>query len=198
MIAQADTIATRLTVKQMFIDQHESCETYYSMYPEGIICNHDRKFKRMYEVQYWYNGNNAKIVMEYIPKEHFRVTDIGDIVRHDDQYIQDDLPPARPQYYQQQQYVQPTQTQSAMQIGIVSDGRHTGVGFGYQQSTQTQGYQQVQPVYQQQPQYQPQQYQQQYSQPQYQQQQYQQPVNSTSTSVDIGIVVPVGYKHHHH
>jgi len=86
-IINPTTDATRLSVKSVFEDLYEACNTYYSLYPEGIICNHDRKFKRRYEVSYRYNGLEGLAVLDFIPRNKFKVNYQGDVIPPDDSYV---------------------------------------------------------------------------------------------------------------
>jgi hypothetical protein len=181
-LSNAETIAKRVSVKQLFVDLHERCPAYINRSRSASeTCLVDQRFKRVYEVTFVYHENRINTaILSYVPQAKFMVTDRGDVIEPNsdyrtedgamhaggttspnpsDRYTRDPIEVKETQYQNSNRYPNPVQYRNVDPQPVQQQR--------YQQPPQqySDPYQQVQPQSYQQPQQQTYQQPQQYSQP---------------------------------
>ncbi|MES2149790.1 MAG: hypothetical protein V4508_08340 [Pseudomonadota bacterium] len=74
---RAAEIAERINVAQVLLPTGKSCQSYYSLYPAGIVCLKDVEYKRQFRVTYKFSGEVRTADLDWYPMKKFAVTADG-------------------------------------------------------------------------------------------------------------------------
>lgn len=74
---RAAGIAERIGVAQVLQSTGKSCQSYYSLYPAGIVCLKDVEYRRLFRVTYKFAGEVRTADLGWYPAKKFAVTADG-------------------------------------------------------------------------------------------------------------------------
>jgi hypothetical protein len=74
---RAAEIAERINVAQVLQPTGRSCQSYYSLYPAGIVCLKDVEYRRLFRVTYKFSGQVRTADLGWYPAKKFSVVADG-------------------------------------------------------------------------------------------------------------------------
>lgn len=66
-----------------YVDLHQSCQRYYSLYPPSVKCIEDKLYKVQFKITYRFHGEQRTALVPFIPGPQTKLDDKGNIIAPD-------------------------------------------------------------------------------------------------------------------
>ena len=80
---RAETLIGEVQWEYAYVDLHQACKRYYSLYPPSVKCIEDRLYKVQYKITYGFGDQVRRVYLTYIPGSTTRLDANGNIIPPD-------------------------------------------------------------------------------------------------------------------